>query len=751
MATLQIPVDRGYLNLLAHLREEKLRISFDALQAAICHYLIHLPTTQPTPAPLTTSIITSLLWRPLTFKGCFSLGNTFRVSVRQKFAELDKKERGLFDTSISSDLTSWLNGILEGLKDGAPLLRMSIAGGLRLGLDGIQDAKLSRSLLRKVEGIVVLAFAEAVEMSNSANDQWTSEFSHAEKDRAELSVLLASQYFCSFSTDVLSALNMFSLASSCLAMIEKGLASGNYLKAAREDMQRGIDGPITISVGILGFDQHDFAQLRWTKAGSKLERVIDALQASDCFARIAYLCRLLAKVISGLTDTSFRRHGRRELWELFNTVVRTLYSISRQVEEDWRSSPLADVTSETQLDETTGKVTEKIWAVLKTHLFSTLMLQQAMLDIILYHSPPSSLYSTSYLTSTILSTLSSLSFVISSFGGVAAGPTEAGTGPSFPELKKVFYMSVDILSTNVTESEDFVRSLVRDARTSSVSLINPFMHAKWSFILTCIEQFISVLDDDSVEEVVIPFCEPFLSDSSNRQTYEAAHSVMLSIFAAHAEKSIGSSSIQSKKDRKGKSTEKSSDISLARRLVPGYSQILLEDTRDGGLTTPQLRLAYAALVRSASTGRNPHHPPSTMHRTSRSSFSLRAWNGSEVDEEFSGDPALAWLCVEQLLRAHSAAINETPQIRTALSLALISLIPNVSLVLLPRLLVEVERVVDGELDSGRRRVLIENVFEEILERVGDAEREVAMRWWFQCSRKWGGPDGSQSHELSEQK
>ncbi|KAL5501595.1 hypothetical protein ACEPAH_8855 [Sanghuangporus vaninii] len=737
MATLQIPVDRGYLILLAHLREEKPRISFDALQAAICHYLIHLPTTQPTPSPLTASVISSPLWRPFTFKGCLSLGNTFRVSVRQKFAELNKKERGLFDTSISIDLISWLSGILEGLKDGAPLLRMSIAGGLRLGLDDIQDAKLSRSLLRKAEGIVVLAFAEAVEMSNSANDQWTSEFSYAEKgsneDLAELSVLLASQYFCSFSTDVLSALNMLSLTSSCLAMIDKGFASGNYLKAAREDMHRDVDGSITIP------------------AGSELERVIDALQASDCFVHIAHLCRLLAKVISRLADTSFSRRGRREQWEFLNTVVRNLYSMSRQVEEDWRSSPLANVTSETLLDETTSKVTEKIWTVLKTHLFSTLMLQQAILDIVLYHSPPSSLYSTSHLTSTILSTLCSLSFVISSFGGVAAKPTEDGAGPSFPELKKVFYTSIDILSTNVTESEGFIRSLVRDARTYNVSFENPFMHAKWSFVLTCIEQFISVLNDDSVEEVVLLFCEPYLSDSSNRQTYEAAHSVMLSIFAAHSEKSASSSPVQDKKDRKDKSVEKSSDINLARRLVPRYSQLLLENARDGGLTTPQLRLAYAALVRSASTGRNPCHPSSAMHRTSRSPFSLHGWNGSAVDEEFSGDPALAWLCVEQLLRAHAATINETPQTRTALSLTLISLIPNVSLVLLPRVLGEIERVVDGELEPERRRVLIENVFEEILERVGDAEREVAMRWWFECSRKWEGPVGSQSRELSEQK
>ena len=32
--------------------------------------------------------------------------------------------------------------------------------------------------------------------------------------------------------------------------------------------------------------------------------------------------------------------------------------------------------------------------------------------------------------------------------------------------------------------------------------------------------------------------------------------------------------------------------------------------------------------------------------------------------------------------------------------------------------------------------MIESVFEEILERVGDAEREAAMTWWFEVVKKW---------------
>lgn len=163
------------------------------------------------------------------------------------------------------------------------------------------------------------------------------------------------------------------------------------------------------------------------------------------------------------------------------------------------------------------------------------MLQQAILDTILFVAPPqpsslisSNTYSPSDFASAILETLCSLSFVIASFGGVTAGASGHHTGPSFPELKKVFYMSIDILSADKQESEVFVRRLVRDTDAYSSercsvsqltrydlmcfpgpeSPVNPFVNGKRSFVLHCTEQFISVLDDACIEEVVLPFCEP---------------------------------------------------------------------------------------------------------------------------------------------------------------------------------------------------------------------------------------------------
>ena len=86
------------------------------------------------------------------------------------------------------------------------------------------------------------------------------------------------------------------------------------------------------------------------------------------------------------------------------------------------------------------------------------MLQQSTLTCILFLPPPSTFtgtsanttltHSASTLARTIIQTLCSFSFVLSAFGGVSSGA--GGTGgkdSAFPELKRVFYMTLDILSS----------------------------------------------------------------------------------------------------------------------------------------------------------------------------------------------------------------------------------------------------------------------------------------------------------------
>lgn len=167
------------------------------------------------------------------------------------------------------------------------------------------------------------------------------------------------------------------------------------------------------------------------------------------------------------------------------------------------------------------------------------------------------------------------------------------------------------------------------------------------------------------------------------------------------------------------------DSAFTERMVPFYLQCLIEvvvpfdlyamnnltvaqNSSDGRLNVTQLRLAFAVLVRSASLTR---------------------------------DPALAWLCVSSIL----ATCKELPQDsdrRHRLHLALISTLPSLPLALLPQALSAVKDAIDSTRDNAGRKELVEVLFQEIMENVGDAEKEYVVHWWRERRVEWSvaGPD-----------
>ena len=96
---------------------------------------------------------------------------------------------------------------------------------------------------------------------------------------------------------------------------------------------------------------------------------------------------------------------------------------------------------------------------------------------------------------------------------------------------------------------------------------------------------------------------------------------------------------------------------------------------------------------------------------------------------YDGD-TVAWFCIDELLRA-SRSHAADPDHQQAVHLAIIASASSVSLKVLPRML----DVVLGELIESEREgqkdvsELVIALFEEIAQRVGDAEKECAMRWW----------------------
>lgn len=103
----------------------------------------------------------------------------------------------------------------------------------------------------------------------------------------------------------------------------------------------------------------------------------------------------------------------------------------------------------------------QMWNLLKTQLFTTIMISQAVLSTVVFVPHPadvatSATSSPQALATAVLRTLSRLAFVIHQFGGVTA--SSAG---GFPELKRAFYMALDVLASDPAESERFVTEYCR--------------------------------------------------------------------------------------------------------------------------------------------------------------------------------------------------------------------------------------------------------------------------------------------------
>jgi hypothetical protein len=82
-----------------------------------------------------------------------------------------------------------------------------------------------------------------------------------------------------------------------------------------------------------------------------------------------------------------------------------------------------------------------VWTHLKTLLFVTILLSSSVLSAIVYTTPDRlSPVHHSLISCTILRSLSDLSFVIESMGGVATVP--------IPEMKRAFYTALDILAAD---------------------------------------------------------------------------------------------------------------------------------------------------------------------------------------------------------------------------------------------------------------------------------------------------------------
>ena len=174
------------------------------------------------------------------------------------------------------------------------------------------------------------------------------------------------------------------------------------------------------------------------------------------------------------------------------------------------------------------ETTKKLWATMKTLLFTIVMLTESVLSGVVFLPPQSSSVTPAILANKVLNSLSHLSFVISEFGGVVA------LSQGFEQLKKTFYLALDILAQgewgnddNGSKAEEYVRdvcfalnSMRKDSSMSSFLLFSFFSHqfqaanrplrAKQAFVLASLEQLIPVLSEACIKQWVWGVCYPYV-------------------------------------------------------------------------------------------------------------------------------------------------------------------------------------------------------------------------------------------------
>ncbi|RPD77986.1 hypothetical protein L226DRAFT_544371 [Lentinus tigrinus ALCF2SS1-7] len=742
--------DRGYINLIRHLTRTTSTLPLETLQASIAHYLARPPVPIPgSPTALTATVLGSPLFRPYTYAKLTALAVAFRHAVHLRVAvhkaDAEQNPRSILPPSrgvnVCARLGRWVRATLEGFAGSAAVVRLACASGMLLGLqDWEAELKVSEKEARvraKVEEEVVLALAEVVDTYAREGSGWETDFKKSleakgvEEDPLALAVLLASQCAQYVAPERLQALPLPTVIDVLVSTIERSYHAGTFLSQASTGMGHDADGKFTI------LSKSAFAQ------------AVRSITSSTYIASMASLARFTALSLTVLVE-SRRLPG----WEAIGRTLARLQSLAATVEGDWSKCPLASVSEDSQFaDDSTREIATATWQVLKTLLFTNLMVLQSILSAVVFvprpygeqSGGPPSAPPTSPSSYTIaldaLHTLSHLSFVMPQFGGVASN-SESG----LPELKRAFYMALDVLSASEAEAGRFVQELCYHESISAKgkaveTLPRVLLDAKKAFALACVEQLVPVLSEAVIQSQVYPLCHPYLWDTNNRETYESAHSVMLAVFASHA---------------KDASIQRQPEPAFAEKVVPMYAHCLVENSFDGRLSTTQLCMAYAALVRSAS---------------SFGYASGAQGGGKDLDAD-----SMAWYCIEVLLdairharaapvkatlpyspdaQASSSSSSSSPPAPAQesfdvpsehlhrLHLTLIATVPSVSLTLLPRLLTEVKAIVvsvsapspvnqatEKRIEEMRTE-LVEALFKAISQDVGDAEKDYAIEWWYE--------------------
>ncbi|RKF58105.1 Peroxisomal membrane protein PEX17 [Golovinomyces cichoracearum] len=450
--------------------------------------------------PLNVTLLTShLLIAPAIWNRPNGIATSYRIiSLFNNAAISIRKDEPLSHSNINETLrlnrvgiesNEWVKAVVKGLDErGARWRHTLVIAGILLGMDGQNGRILSRKLRNNIENAMVTAINLALNQPGSSGIIAASSI-----------VLALNHTFPVLRKDIQEKFDYNNLLPIMIrAMISmEGYQNGGFLSNIDTDLRRREEN-----------------KLEWSSKSASFIH-IQNLSKKPLFISMGPLSQLIAFAIKNVKSPfkviEVRDHLLAFTGALLDRWIRVKFS---EIDSSNQGLILTPATIHETLP--------LLWQVLKTIFFTLIVIFQAIIGRTLTDPLLSSNQHALITASRTLQMLKNIHFMTSRLGSTR-----------FSVYAFVNLSSIDILSQHPPSVVSYLRSIYPPA--SGVIRRSCVKRSHDLFYLNLAEHFSAVLEPADAELLIIPVCTPYIELQENMEfteIFEAAHSVMLSLFTA---------------------------------------------------------------------------------------------------------------------------------------------------------------------------------------------------------------------------
>ncbi|TKX25453.1 hypothetical protein C1H76_2101 [Elsinoe australis] len=616
--------------------------------------------------PLNVSLLVSqvlhspALWtRPDGLRFCLTFMGVFHSAVKRVIqGDIDEAERKSnnkqhrqFSVEARIPLTAWARAILQGADDRSPRSRhLLVLGGILVGL-GLDDDDFATAAVRTM---VQEAFIKAANLS--LHDRNEDELG---RQAVVLSMNHAFPYLSDFERARIDYDELLPPLMHSLLHSQEGLRSGYFLQV--------IDTEVRQASG---------TQFNWS-ASSRSFQQVQRMLSTPLVASMGALSRLIAHTAENVKDS----------W-LVSSMVDDVAEFSANMHKSWRQNKLSeiDVSEEEQFLSVEARRTTlpELWRLLRSTLFALVIVLRSGVGRLLADRTLGSDAIAPQIASQSLRSLHDLNFIFARLSNSA-----------FSQYTFVHLTCIDVLNAYPTPALNFLKSITPSEAGKIPQ--HPLERTSDLFFLNTAEHFTLCIPPADADLLLINAAIPYLTADPTPELipiFEAAHSVMLAVFAAPQ------------------------NAEIAYRHLPFYVDALFK-VFPQNLSARQFRLAFRNLVKVVS-------PP---HAVAQQQPMLAAILLDLVHERAINAPSMP--LPPSALHGLQASENGPPlSEQSALILTLLDALPFIEIGLLEEWLPMLPGLVHRVHDERMREECVKQLWDTMVGGAMDAERsQVCVGWW----------------------